>query len=125
MTGVFEKGKFVRLEDFIVLAQEGKDVHVEIKLSKQRVTRKVDPEKTAEMKDELDMSLLIADYTFRVGEKVQNVSKVYMFGSRIKKLAIEDEQTFDETLSNIANKRLKVDYERLKGANIKFIEKYF
>ncbi|MHA2010634.1 MAG: hypothetical protein ACW980_25260 [Promethearchaeota archaeon] len=50
MSGVFEKGKLVRLEDFIVLANEGKDVHMDIKLREELVIRKVDAQEKVEKK---------------------------------------------------------------------------
>jgi hypothetical protein len=128
MTGVFEKGKLVRLEDFIVLAQEGKDVHVDIALREEIVTRKVDSQKNVEKKDELHMCLLLADYTFRIEGESQNVTKVYMFESWLAKNKDDqsaDEALYDKAVKDIANQRLLADYERLRGANIKFLAKYF
>lgn len=119
MAEVLEKGKFVRLEDFIFLAKEGKNVRVEIELRKQLAKQKVHPEETEEMKGEIDTCLLIGDYTFRVEGEVQNVSKVYMFGF------LEEFLSATKTDKNIANERLKMDYRRLKDANIPVEEKYF
>jgi hypothetical protein len=119
MAGGNEKDELGRIEDFIVLAKEGKDVHVAIDLKKQVVAQKVHPDETEDMKREIDMYLLIADYTFTVGKDVKPVFKVYMFGS--------SEESLDtvKVTKSIANARLKVDYQRLKEANITFEEKYF
>ena len=119
MAGVLEKGDFGRLEDFIVLSTEGKDVHLEIALRKQLVKQKVHPEETLEMKGEIDTYLLTGEYIFRVGGEVKNVTKVYMFGS------LESSQDVTNVDRNIANERLKMDYKRLRDAHITFEEKYF
>jgi SOS response regulatory protein OraA/RecX len=119
MAEVLEKGEFGRLEDFILLAKKGKDVHVEIELRKQLGKQKVHPEETEEMKDEIDTYLLIGDYTFSVEGETRSVSKVYMFGTLEESL---DASKIDE---NITNGRLKMDYQRLKDANIPIEEKYF
>jgi hypothetical protein len=119
MAGVNEKSEFGRIEDFIAIVKEGKDVHVTVELRKQVVAQKVHPGDTEDMKVEIDMYLLVGDYTFGVGKDVKHVSKVYMFGS--------SEEFPDATKINtvIANARLKVDYQRLRNANITFEEKYF
>jgi hypothetical protein len=119
MAEILKKKKIGRLEDYILLAHEGKDIHVDIELRKQLVKQKVHPEETLDMKDELDMYLLIGDYSFRVGQEIKNVSKVYMFGST------EESQNAAMIDRNIANERLKVDYKRLREAHITFDEKYF
>jgi hypothetical protein len=71
------------------------------------------------MKSEIDMYILIGAYTFRVGKVVKQVSKVYMYGS-----LGEPPGVFWVSI-NIANTRLKMDYQRLKDAKITFEEKYF
>jgi hypothetical protein len=119
MAEALEISKFGRLEDFIALAKTGKDVHMEIELRKQLVEQKVHPEVTVDMKSEIDMYLLTGDYTFKVEGEVQNISKVYMFGS------LEESQSAARVDRNIANERLKMDYRRLREANITFQEKYF
>jgi len=128
MADVFETGDFGRIEDFIALAKLGKKVEMTVELRKQLVAQKVHPGDTEEMKGEISMYLLIGDFTFNVGgheslivirqkliPDVKNVSKVYMFESL-------DASNVNK---NIANERLKVDYQRLKIANITFKEKYF
>jgi hypothetical protein len=111
--------KISRIEDFIALAKEGKDVHVEIELEKQVVAQKVHPDETEDMKVEIDMYLLIGSYTFRVGKEVKQVSKVYVYGS------LEEPAGVFLVNTNIANARLKMDYKRLREANINVEEKYF
>jgi hypothetical protein len=119
MAGVNEKSEFGRIEDFIALAKEGKDVHAEIGLKKQVVAQKVHPDETEDMKGEIDMYLLIADYIFRVGKDMKLVFKVYMFGSS------EESPDAAKVNKSIANTRLKVDYQRMRDAKITFEEKYF
>lgn len=111
--------EFGRIEDFIALANEGKDVHAAVELKKQVVVQKVHPDETEDMKSEIDMYLLIGVYTFRVGNKVKQVSKVYIYGS------LEEPPGVFWVNINIANTRLKMDYRRLKDAKITFEEKYF
>jgi hypothetical protein len=48
-----------------------------------------------------------------------------MFGTEIRRPLQADTRLFDQSLNKIADERLKVDYERLKGAHITFNEKYF
>jgi len=112
-------GKICRIEDFIALAKEGKDVHVEIDLKKQVVAQKVHPGNTEDMKREIDMYLLTADYIFKIGKDMKLVSKVYMFGSS------DESPDAIKVNKSIANARLKMDYKRLKDAKITFEEKYF
>jgi hypothetical protein len=119
MVEVSGKDELFRIEDFIALAKEGKDVAVAVDLRKQAVSQKVHPGDTEESKGELDMYLLFGDYTFRIGSLKKLVSKVYMYGSTGESLS-------DAKINkSIANERLKMDYQRLKNANIHFEEKYF
>jgi hypothetical protein len=60
MTGGNGKCEFGRIEDFIALAKEGKDVHAAIDIKKQVVAQKLHPDETEDMKKEIDMYLLIA-----------------------------------------------------------------
>lgn len=111
--------ELVRIEDFIALAKEGKQVNASIELRKQLVSQKVHPGETEDMKSEMDMYLLLGDYTFRVGNEEKLVSKVYMYGS--------SEESLNDAKINksIADERLKMDYKRMQDANITFEEKYF
>jgi len=119
MTRVSEIGDYGRIEDFIALAKEGGKVDLEIELKKQLVTQKVPQGVTEDMKDEIDMYLLTADYIFKVGKDTKLVSKVYVFGSS------EEPPDVLKVNSNVANARLKMDYQRLKDTKITFEEKYF
>ncbi len=119
MTARIEKGKPVRLEDFIVLAREGKKVQAEVELSKQGIQQKSHPDVTEERRSEVDAYLLMGDYTFKLEGESWKVSKVYMMGFAHESL---DTARLNK---NIANDRLKMDYQRLKSANIQFEAKYF
>ena len=114
-----EISDYRRIEDFIALAKEGGKVDLEVELIKQLVTQKVHQGVTEDMKDEMDMYLLKADYTFKVGNNTKLVSKVYVFGS-----SQEPRDVLNVNL-HIANARLKMDYQRLNEAKITFGEKYF
>ena len=111
--------ELVRIEDFIALAKEGKQVNASIELRKQLVSQKVHPEETEGMKGEIDMYLLIGNYSFTTGGKTKTVSKIYVYGS--------SEETLNDVKINksIANERLKMDYKRLQDAKIILEEKYF
>ena len=119
MVTIFEQDELVMLEDFIRLAKEGEDVRVSVKLQKLNIPVQVHPTHTEEGKSETESYLLIGDFTCSVGEEVQKVPKVYMFGSA------EESLHSAKMLKNIANERLKRDYRRLREAKIKVEEKYF
>ena len=110
--------EFVRIEDFIALAVEGKQVNASIELRKKIVSEKVHLGTFEQTKDEIDMYLLFGDYTFSVGKDVKKISKIYMYGS--------SEESLNEANMNksIANARLKMDYKRLQDAKI-FLEETF
>lgn len=109
----------VRLEDFITSAEDGKNVHVGIDLRKEKVVQKVHPEETEEMNDEIHMYLLVGEYTFQVEGTSRNVPKVYVIGSTGESLVAASGN------KNIANQRLRMDYQRLRDAGMTFEEKYF
>jgi hypothetical protein len=111
--------ELLRIEDFIELANEGKDVKVTVNLQKQMVSQKVHPNETEESGETVEMYLLSADYSFRVGELEKVISKPYIYAS--------SKESISESRINksIANDRLKLDYRRLKSAKIEFEEKYF
>ena len=119
MVTIFEQDELVMLEDFIGLAKDGEDVRVSVELRKQYIPVKVHPAHTEEGKSETESYLLIGDFTCSVGEEVQKVPKVYMFGSA------EESLHSAKMHKNIANERLKRDYRRLREAKIKVEEKYF
>jgi hypothetical protein len=119
MAGTPEINELSRIEDFIALARKGKTISATIALRKQLAAQKVHPDATEEMRDEIEIYLLIADYTFSLRQDTGEVSKVYVYGSTGESL--------NEVKINlsIANERLKMDYKRLQQAHIKFEERYF
>jgi hypothetical protein len=108
-----------RLEDYIALAQQGKRVRVDVELRKQAVRQKVHPQETADMTDEIGMYLLMAEFTLTADEESCVVSKVYVVGAEGEPLKSA------RVNRSIATERLKMDYKRLKDANIAVEEKYF
>jgi hypothetical protein len=114
-----ETSKPVRLEDFVVLAKEGKKVEAKIELRTQNIQQKIHPSETEEKRGEIDAYLLIGDYTLKVKGESWQVSKIYVWGFADESLDIR------RLHRNIANDRLKMDYQRLKEANIEFEAKYF
>jgi hypothetical protein len=108
-----------RLEDYIALAQQGKRVRADVKLRKQAVQQKVHPEETEDMRNEIGMYLLLADFTLTTDGESCVVSKVYAFGAEGEPLESA------RVNRSIATERLKMDYKRLKAADIAVDEKYF
>ncbi|MBM4128668.1 MAG: hypothetical protein FJ243_00955 [Nitrospira sp.] len=119
MTPPFEKEKLVRLEDFIILAKEGRKVEADVELKKVQIVQKVHPEETEEMRDEVDAYLLSGEYTFQTEGERFKVSKIYIMGSSLESLDMA------RVNKSIANDRLKMDYKRLGDAGILFEPKYF
>ena len=108
-----------RLEDFIELAAERKDIRMKVDLKKQPLKQGVHPEETQDQSNEIGMYLLIGSYECEVEDKRYQVPKTYMF-------APLEESPKDATINRkIANARLAMDYQRLKAANIEFEEQYF
>ena len=118
MSGEIEKDAFVRLEDFIAQAREGKEVQLSVALSKQVVTKRSHPAETEERKGEV-IYLLIGDYSINVGGAVNKVSKIYVSG------IIGEPMNATRQNISIANSRIKMDYMRLREANIIFEEVFF
>ncbi|MDA8090020.1 MAG: hypothetical protein M0Z61_07345 [Nitrospiraceae bacterium] len=108
-----------RIEDFIELANEGADVRVTVNLRKQRVSQKMHPDETEESVGTIEMYLLCADYAFRTGRLEKVVSKPYVYA------CLEESLGESRINRSIANERLKMDYRRLKDADIEFEEKFF
>jgi len=114
-----ETGDYGRIEDFIALAKEGKEVNLTVELKKRRVAQRVPLGITEDMKGEVEMYLLTADYIFKAEKDMKLVSKVYILGSS------EESPDAIKINTKIANARLSMDYQRLKDARITFEEKYF
>jgi len=116
---VTEHNMFSRLEDFISLARKGQEVNLTVTLDKQILTRKFEPYTVGEPEDEIDMYIFSADYVFIVQGKTHEITKLYAFG-------VEGEPLNTTTHNmTVANERLKMDYKRLREANIGFEEKYW
>ena len=114
-----EISMFGRLEDFISLAKQGQYIEVSIDLKKQIVIPKVNQGESGDIKIESELYVLSGEYSFNVEGNVRKVSKPYMYGvsEESANMALREMQ--------IANERLKMDYNRLREANIIFEEKYF
>jgi hypothetical protein len=108
-----------RLEYFIERAQSGKKVGVEVTLRREQVEQRVHPDETDDKTGILHMYLLFGDYLCECEGEVSTVSKIYVYG-------LGDESGKNGQVNkNLANARLKMDYRRLKDAQIDFEEKYF
>ena len=107
-----------RLEDYITIAKEGKSITVEIALREQHVKQKSLSGEIGGDSIKPDTYLLFGDYFFEYEGKRHIVSKIYMYAT------LEESADATRITRNIANARLKMDYARLKAANIQFEEKY-
>jgi hypothetical protein len=116
---VTEQRMFNRLEDFISIAKKGEKVDLTVELNKRIFTRKFGSFTMGDPEDEIDMYILSADYLFVVAGETVEVTKYYVSG-------IEGESLI-ATKNNIhvANERLKMDYKRLREAEIIFLEKFW
>lgn len=118
-----EYGK--RLEDLIEIAQHGKTVRAKVELRKIPLAQKVHPDESNDGSGELDTYLLVGDFVFEVeGEsRIETpsapISKTYMFAT------VGESNDARRMNTNIANARLRMDYQRLQNANIEIEEKYF
>ena len=77
------------------------------------------PDETDDMDTEMDMYLLIADYMIATQGEIKTISRVYVMGSS------EESSTESKVNVHIANECLKMDYQRLKDANIELDEEFF
>ncbi|HKN19177.1 MAG TPA: hypothetical protein VJW95_05215 [Dissulfurispiraceae bacterium] len=119
MIGNDELTALVRLEDFIASAKKGVKISATVDLQKQYVSQKIHPENSEELKSEMNMYLLLGNFTFKIGGEQRIISKVYMFSSA------EESASDTRINTNIANARLRDDYKRLAAANISVEEKLF
>jgi len=110
---------FNRLDDFITIARKGKEVELTVVLDKRLFKRKFGPSTMGDSGDEIDTYILAANYFF-VGEgKTHEFTKFYAFGFE------GDSPSAVQSEIDVANERLKMDYTRLRDANIVFLEKFF
>ena len=107
----------VRLEDIVSWAREGKEVKTDVGLTKEDIIQKVFTE-TLDA-EEIGAYLLTGHFTFDVDGKIYKVSKTYLRGYASESLHVS------AVNRNIANARLKMDYERLGQAGIRLEKKYF
>jgi hypothetical protein len=119
MATTFEQTGLGRLEDFISFAKTGAKIDAKVVINRDCVAQKVHPGNSEESHREVDMYLLTADFTFRIGSDNRKVTKVYVIGSSAE--SMED----SKVQISIANARLREDYKRLKSVNISFEEKFF
>jgi hypothetical protein len=119
MAGAFDNREFLRLEDIIALAWQGKEVRLSIELKKPIIIPKFLPGEIEGMKEGIDMYLLVANYSFHAEKEVGKVSKIY--GSGI----VTETQDVAKQNSILANRRLDIDYKRLEISHIKFDKKYW
>jgi hypothetical protein len=108
-----------RIEDFISLAKQGQGIEVSIDLKKEIVIPKINRGESGTVNIESEFYVLLGEYSFNVGGDVKKVSKPYMYG-----VSEESSNTALREVQ-IANKRLEMDFNRLREANIIFEEKYF
>lgn len=110
-----------RLDDFLKLAGSGQTVELEIKLHRDIVKHVSQSDSTDDINIETDMALLMVD--FKMGHGISGgpemVSKVYAIGP------VNENEIDAKTTSHVANQRLRIDYDRLKEAEVKFEAVYF
>ncbi len=114
-----ETGEAGRLEDLISLAKDGHLVEASAELKRHIVTPKGHPDHIAHDKNETEMYILLAEFNFKAASEFRKVAKIYAFGTL--------EEPIDSTEQNLrfADERLRIDYERLRDANIAIEEVYF
>lgn len=108
-----------RLEDIIRIAIAGIRVTCVIEIRRKNIEIKVTEAEADGHQVDINAFLLLAEYTFSFEESTGHVSKVYVFGRTQKDRGIPKGDR------DVANQRLRVDYERLRLANIEFKEVYF
>jgi hypothetical protein len=112
-----EHSMLSRLEDFISLARKGEDIGLTITLNTQIITRKFDTAEGPEA--DIDTYIFSADYFLLFEGKTYKVRKLYAFGVEGEPLEIIKRN------KTVAKERLKIDYKRLREANIPFEEKFW
>ena len=65
------------------------------------------------------MYLLFGDFLCECEGESGTISKIYVYGTG------EESHSASQVNKSVANARLKMDYQRLKDAKIKFVEQYF
>jgi len=110
-----------RLEDLIDLAKTGKTIQLQTRLYKKWVRQVSQSNATGDPDSETENCLYMADFMVIQAEPEmpEKITKAYMVCS------INDIELQGETTRRIANERLRMDYARLKGADISVEEKSF
>ena len=115
MTRGKEKGYDERVENLVSLAKSGKGGQIKINLNKEIVKQMTTTEETDDLKEEKDLYLLVGHFAMLdAQDKHHDVTKVYAVGN------INETDIEEKVIRNIANERLKMDYQRLH--DIKDIE---
>ena len=117
MTVIPEKG--TRLEDFIVLAKDGKKLIVSVQLQKDILTKKANASHPKEIKDDVDIYLLEVAFSFAGVGAPGKLTKVYVIGF------VDEPYDVRRQNVSIANTRLRTDYKRLEDAGFQFEKKYW
>ncbi len=115
-----KKGYMERLEDLIALAISRNKGRFEANLRKEIVKQDSLAEKADKQKARKNWYLLMIDFAL-VGSGGENrtVTKVYAFGD------INETGAEEKVILNIANERLRMDYQRFRDAGIEYQEKFF
>ncbi|MFC1531801.1 hypothetical protein ACFL7M_00315 [Thermodesulfobacteriota bacterium] len=109
-----------RLENLILFAKSGKKDQIKVNLHKEIIKQVTQSEETDDLKVEKDLYLLIGDFTLAGAQgKRHDVTKVYAFGN------IDETEIEEKVIRNIANERLKMDYQRLRNMEIEYHEEFF
>ena len=110
-----------RLDDYIKLAKSGKSIRLQTRLYRKWFKEVSHSNATDDLDIEMDKCLLMADFSPINAEQgmPEKITKAYMIS------AINENEIDDKTTCHIANERLRMDYTRLKEADILIEEKYF
>ena len=111
------KSDLHRLEDFISLSKQGETISLDVHLRIESILRQ--HEQCEGSKEQIDGHLFIGDFQFYIKSKMYTVSKVYSLTYLTND---PDDLHVDR---QIANARLKMDYNRLQKAGINVQEMYF
>ncbi len=107
-----------RLDDLILMTQQGKKVELsDVSLYKMPIIVKVHPD--AGITEEQDAFLFNAEFHFQVDGEPYDVSKTYATGLHTASVEVI------RGIRNIANARLRRDYDRLTKAGILVEKKNF
>lgn len=114
-------GSKSRLDAFINLAHSGRSIQLHTRLYRKLYKQVGRSNATDDIDIEKDVCLLMADFTSEMSaqDMPEKVTKAYMI------CPVNDIEINETTALHIANDRLRMDYARLREANITFEENYF